>query len=167
MSIVDTNRWRARFEELSPCDIMPLSSCAQMPMLELKPPPVELNYILLGPTELLPLAMSSQTDETQKEKLFDDFREHLDTVDWTIANIEGISPVVCTSKIYWEDNAKPSRKIHHKLLYVRGRIHPSGGPCLLGLISTMCLLVIFRFFHFLYFYFSLFLVFFFFLSNNI
>ncbi|KAJ4717067.1 Retrovirus-related Pol polyprotein [Melia azedarach] len=34
---------------------------------------------------------------------------------WTIADIKGISPLICTHKIYLEDNAKPSRQMQRRL----------------------------------------------------
>ena len=34
---------------------------------------------------------------------------------WTIAYLKGISPLICTHKIYLKENAKPSREMRRKL----------------------------------------------------
>jgi hypothetical protein len=40
---------------------------------------------------------------------------HKNTLGWTIVDIKGISPLICTHRIYLEENAKPSREIQRKL----------------------------------------------------
>ena len=42
-------------------------------------------------------------------------RKYKSAIRWNIADIKGISPLVCTHKIYLEDNAKPSREMQHRL----------------------------------------------------
>ena len=42
-------------------------------------------------------------------------KEHKNAIGWTLANIKGISPLVCTHKIYLEDNAKTSREMQCRL----------------------------------------------------
>ena len=69
----------------------------------------------LGQAETFPVVISSQLDQNQEEKLIDVLREHKGAIGWTIADIKGISPLICTHKIYLEDNAKPSREMQHRL----------------------------------------------------
>ena len=57
------------------------------------------------------MVISSQLDQNQEEKLIDVLREHKGAIGWTIADIKGISPLICTHKIYLEDIAKPSREM--------------------------------------------------------
>ena len=40
---------------------------------------------------------------------------HKNALGWTIADIKGISPLICTHKIYLEENAKPSREMQRRL----------------------------------------------------
>jgi len=36
---------------------------------------------------------------------------HKNALGWTIADIKGISPLICIDRIYLEENAKPSREM--------------------------------------------------------
>ena len=40
---------------------------------------------------------------------------HKNALGWTIADIKGISPLICTHMIYLEENAKPSREMQQRL----------------------------------------------------
>jgi hypothetical protein len=40
---------------------------------------------------------------------------HKNALGWTIADIKGISPLICTRRIYLEENAKPSRDMQRRL----------------------------------------------------
>jgi hypothetical protein len=40
---------------------------------------------------------------------------HKNALGWTIADIKGISPLICIHRIYLEENAKPSREMQRRL----------------------------------------------------
>ena len=40
---------------------------------------------------------------------------HKNALGWTIADIKGINPFICTHNIYLEENAKPSREMQRRL----------------------------------------------------
>jgi hypothetical protein len=40
---------------------------------------------------------------------------HKNVLGWTIADIKGINPLICTHRIYLEENAKPSREMQRRL----------------------------------------------------
>ena len=40
---------------------------------------------------------------------------HKNALGWTITNIKGISPLICTHMIYLGKNAKPSREMQRRL----------------------------------------------------
>jgi hypothetical protein len=40
---------------------------------------------------------------------------HKNALGWTIADIKGISPLICSHMIYLEENAKPSREMQQRL----------------------------------------------------
>uniref|UniRef100_A0A2N9IGG3 Reverse transcriptase domain-containing protein n=1 Tax=Fagus sylvatica TaxID=28930 RepID=A0A2N9IGG3_FAGSY len=91
--VLEVNAWRPKIEELPPRNIMPVPSSVEAPKLELKPLPVELKYAFLGQGG----NFSSGA------------------ITWTIADIKGISPLICTHRIYLEDNVKPSREMQRRL----------------------------------------------------
>jgi hypothetical protein len=109
------NAWRPKFKELPPRNIMPVPSSVEAPKLELKPLPVELKYAFLGQEETFPVVISSKLNDEQESKLLKILRMHKGAIGWTIADIKGISPLICTHRIYLEDNAKPSREMQHRL----------------------------------------------------
>uniref|UniRef100_A0A2N9H9R5 Reverse transcriptase domain-containing protein n=1 Tax=Fagus sylvatica TaxID=28930 RepID=A0A2N9H9R5_FAGSY len=86
--------WRPRFEEL--------------PETENKPMP-------LSPGETFLIVISSALNEEQEGKLLCVLRDHKLAFGWTIANIKGISPLICTHKIYLEDDCKTSREPQRRL----------------------------------------------------
>ncbi|KAJ4717036.1 DNA-directed DNA polymerase [Melia azedarach] len=83
--------------------------------LNLKPLPSDLKYAYLGTNETFPVIISSKLNDLQEHKLLEILRLHKHALGWTIADIKGISPLICTHKIYLEDNAKPSRQMQRRL----------------------------------------------------
>ena len=92
-----------------------LPSSEQVPKLELKPLLVELKYSFLGINESFPMVISSKLDSLQEGKSLNVLRKHKSAIGWNIADIKGISPLVCTHKIYLEDNDKLSREMQCRL----------------------------------------------------
>lgn len=97
-------KWGTRFEELPSQDSKPLPSYAQPPKLEFKPLPPNLKYAFFSEEGKLPMVISSHLDKDKQMKLLNMLKEHRSAIGWTITNIKGISPLVCTDKIYLEDN---------------------------------------------------------------
>ena len=109
------NNGTLKFEELLACEINLFPSSEQVPKLELKHVSVELKCDFLGPVETSPVVISSKLDSFQESKLLNDLRNHKGAIGWNISDIKGISPLVCTHRIYLEDNAKPSREMKCRL----------------------------------------------------
>uniref|UniRef100_A0A2N9H0L4 Reverse transcriptase/retrotransposon-derived protein RNase H-like domain-containing protein n=1 Tax=Fagus sylvatica TaxID=28930 RepID=A0A2N9H0L4_FAGSY len=100
------------------CSVLNSSQClssVEAPKLELKPLPVELKYAFLGQEETFPVVISSKLNDEQESKLLKILRMHKGAIGWTIADIKGISPLICTHRIYLEDNVKPSREMQRRL----------------------------------------------------
>lgn len=97
-------KWGTHFEELSLRDFKPLPSYVQPPKLELKPLPLHLMCAFLSEEEILPVVISFHLDKDQKKNLLNVLRGHKGAMKWTITNIKGISPLVCTHKSYWDGN---------------------------------------------------------------
>ena len=112
---LEANGWRPKFEDLSPPLEQSVPIYTEAPKLELKQLPSELKYAFLGQDDTFPVVISSDLDSLQESKLLDVLREHKGALGWSIADLKGISPLVCTHRIYLEDNAKPSREMQRRL----------------------------------------------------
>ncbi|KAI3448686.1 hypothetical protein Pfo_005351 [Paulownia fortunei] len=107
--------WKPRFEELSSSTVKSIPSSIKAPVVELKPLPVNLKYSFLGENETFPVIISSKLDAYQEGKLIETLKMHKNALGWTIADIKGINPFICTHNIYLEENAKPSREMQRRL----------------------------------------------------
>jgi hypothetical protein len=107
--------WRPRFEELPVTEKKPVPSSEEIPQLELKQLPNGFKYAYLGPGETFPVVISAALNEEQEGKLLCVLKDHKLALGWTLADIKGISPLICTHKIYLEDDCKTSREPQHRL----------------------------------------------------
>ena len=96
------------YEELGTSEKKPVPSLTQPPVLELKPLPSHLKYVHLGTNDTLPIIISSSLTDDQEQQLLDVLREHKEAIGWTIADIKGISPSICTHRILLEAECKPT-----------------------------------------------------------
>ena len=108
--VLDVNRWALKFEALPPIEDRALPSEERPPKLELKPLPSHLKYAFLGVEETFPVIISSSLELDQEKKFLEILRTHRTALGWTIADIKGISPLICTHKIHLEEDVKPSRQ---------------------------------------------------------
>jgi len=109
------SNWRPQIEELPPRSIKSLLSNVQPPNPDLKPLPFNLKYLFLGENETFSVIISSKLNAHQKGKLLQTLKMHKNALGWTIADIKGISPLICTHMIYLEENAKPSREMQRRV----------------------------------------------------
>jgi len=109
------NSWRQKIKELPPRSIESIPLSVQPPKPDLKPLPFNLKYLFLGENETFPVIISSKLNAHQEGKLLQTLKMHKNALGSTTADIKGISPFICTHKIYLEGNAKPSRKIQRRL----------------------------------------------------
>jgi len=92
-----------------------LPSSISPPKSELKPLPENLKYAYLGDNETLHVIISSALTLDQEEKLVKVLREHSKAIGWTLADLKGLSPTLCSHKITLEKDAKPKRDPQRKL----------------------------------------------------
>ncbi|XP_070664542.1 uncharacterized protein [Malus domestica] len=92
-----------------------LLSVVQPPFLELKPLPSHLKYVFLGEQETLPIIVSSTLTAQKEEKLVRVLKEYKTAIEWTLADIKGISLTTCMHRILLEGGAKPSREAQRRL----------------------------------------------------
>ena len=81
----------------------------------MKPLPSLLKYAFLGVEETFPVIISSSLKSDQENKLLELLRTHKTAIRWTIADIKGISPLICTHKIHLEEDVKFSRQPQRRL----------------------------------------------------
>jgi len=105
------NSWIPKIEEFPPRSTNSIPSSVQPPKLHLKPLPFNLKYLFLGENETFPVIISSKLNAHQEGKLLQTLKMHKNALGWTIADIKGICPLICTHEIYLEENAKPSREM--------------------------------------------------------
>ena len=84
-------------------------------MIDLKPLPFDLKYSYLGKNETFLAIIFSKLDASQEGKLIETLKIHNNALGWTITDIKGINPFICTHNIYLEENAKPSREMQRRL----------------------------------------------------
>lgn len=77
--------------------------------------PSNLKYAFLGDGESYPIVISSSLFRSQEEGLLTLLRKHRKALGWTIADLHGISPLVCTHRIFLEEEAKSIRQMQRRL----------------------------------------------------
>uniref|UniRef100_A0A2N9ID69 Reverse transcriptase domain-containing protein n=1 Tax=Fagus sylvatica TaxID=28930 RepID=A0A2N9ID69_FAGSY len=113
--VMELSGWRPRFEELPKSELKPLPSSIEIPKLELKQLPSELKYAFLESGDTFPVVISSKLTVEQEGSLVKLLKKHKTAIGWTIADIKGISPLVCTHKLHFEEEVKTSREPQRRL----------------------------------------------------
>ena len=90
----------ARFEEL-PMD---------EPTLDLKALPSTLKYAFLDEEKAKPVIISSTLDIKQEEKLLEVLRKNEEAIGWTLMDLKGLDPLLCTHCIFLEDESRPVKE---------------------------------------------------------
>ncbi|KAJ1697152.1 hypothetical protein LUZ63_005664 [Rhynchospora breviuscula] len=78
------------------------------PQVELKPLPATLRYEFLGSDQNFPVIVNSGLDADQTEKLLVVLRAHKGAIGYSIDDLKGIDPSICTHRILLEEGHKPS-----------------------------------------------------------
>ena len=113
--VLEANGWAPKFEPLPPIEDRALPSEERQLKLELKPLPSHVKYSFLGVEETFPIIIYSSLELEQENKLLEILRTHKAAIGWTIADIKGISPLICTHRIHLEEDVKSSRQPQRKL----------------------------------------------------
>ena len=83
-------------------------SIEEAPKLELKALPPHLRYEFLGNGDTLPVIIASDLDEQQVQSLVKVLKRFKRAIGWTIADIIGIPPGICSHKIKLMPDHKPN-----------------------------------------------------------
>ena len=113
--VMEANGWAPRFENLPPIKDRVLPSEEKSPKLELKPLLLHLKYAFLGVKDTFLVIIYSSLESNQENKLLEILRTHKTAIGWTIADIKGINPLICTHMIHLEEDVKPSRQPQRRL----------------------------------------------------
>ncbi|CAL2239192.1 unnamed protein product [Prunus armeniaca] len=113
--VQEHNGWVPKFEELPIVSDETKSSREEAPKCELKPLPAGLKYAFLGEDETYHVVISSKLELLHEVMLLKVLKDHRTAIGWTLADIKGISPLVCTHKIFLEEDAKPVRQAQRRL----------------------------------------------------
>ena len=95
----------ARFEEL-PMD---------EPTLELKSLQSTLKYAFLDEEKAKLVIISSKIDIKQEEQLLEVLRRNEEAIGWTLTDLKGLDPSLCTHCIFLEDESRPVREAHRRI----------------------------------------------------
>ena len=102
----------ARYEEL-PMD---------EPTLELKTLPSTLKYAFLDEEKAKPVIISSKLDMKQEEQLLEVLRKNKEAIGWTLMDLKGLDPSLCTHRIFLEDELRPVREAQRRLKWLNAEI---------------------------------------------
>ena len=92
-----------------------IESSILAPKPELKPLLTNLKHVFLGEDETYPIVISSKLLEVQEKQLIRVIKNHQSAIGWTVADIKGISHILCTHCIYLEEDSKPSQQPKRRL----------------------------------------------------
>ena len=90
-------------------------SIEEAPKLELKALPPPLRYEFLGNGDTLSVIIASDLNEQQVESLVKVLKRFKRAIGWTIADIIGIPPGICSHKIQLMRDHKPSIEKQRRL----------------------------------------------------
>jgi len=77
--------------------------------------PDNLKYAFNSDNNILPIIIAKGLTSAQEKKFVKLLRNHITIIGWTLADIKGISPIMCMHHIPLEDNVKPTRKLQKRL----------------------------------------------------
>ena len=95
----------ARYEELP----------MEEPTLELKTLPSTLKYAFLDEEKAKPVIISSKIDMKQEEQLLEVLRLNEEAIIWTLTDLKGLDPTLCTHRIFLEDESRPVTESQKRL----------------------------------------------------
>ncbi|KAL9399457.1 hypothetical protein Peur_008418 [Populus x canadensis] len=115
MPLMSIGQWTPSFEPLISPQVKAEASLVQPYKPERKPLPSDLKYAFLGEDESYPIVISSKLSIEQEQELLRVVRKHKKAIGWTITDLKGISPLLCTHRIYLEEEAKTVRQMQRRL----------------------------------------------------
>ena len=82
----------------------------QPPLPELKPLPPGLKYAFLHNNRAMPVVISDKLTESETRRLVAVLEKYRSIIGYSLQDLKGISPNLCTHRISMEPKHKPSRE---------------------------------------------------------
>ena len=86
----------------------------ELPPLELKTLPDNLNYMFLDDTNNFPVIISAKLSG-EEEELMRILKEHCQAFGYSMDDLKGISPMIVIHQIFMEEGAKPVAEFNRRL----------------------------------------------------
>ena len=83
--------------------------------MELKQLSRGLKYAFFTPGDTFPVAITSELTIEQQDELIKQVKKYKATIGWTIVDIKGVIPLICTHKNNLENDSKATRDYQHRL----------------------------------------------------
>ena len=106
---------RKYYEPLGENTQTSVPSVERPPQLEQKPLPGHLRYAYLRESSTLPVIILASLTAVEEEKLLRVLRDHKNAIGWSLTDLKGICPSMCTHRILLEDGHKLSIEAQRKL----------------------------------------------------
>ena len=74
-----------------------------------------LKYAFFIPGDTFPIAITSELTIEQQDELIKQVKKYKAAIGWTIVDIEGVIPLICTHKNNLENDSKATRDQQHRL----------------------------------------------------
>ena len=85
------------------------------PSIELKPLPPGLKYVFLHNNQETPVIISDKLSQEETQKLVIVLEEHKSAIGYSLEDLKGISPALCTHRIPIDPHSSPSREPQKRL----------------------------------------------------
>ena len=85
------------------------------PTLELKTLPSILKYAFLDIEQAKLVINSSQLDQEHEERLLEVLQWNEQAIGWTLADLKGLDPSLCTCRIFLEEESTPIKEGQRRL----------------------------------------------------
>ena len=82
---------------------------------EFKLLPSTLKYAFPDHQHAKHVIISSQLEEDQEERLLEVLRGRKEAIKWSLSELKGIDPSLCTHQIFLEEDSRPSREAQRRL----------------------------------------------------
>ena len=90
-------------------------SIEKAPILEEKPLLAHLYHAYLGNSSKFSVIIPFSFSTSEEEKLLRVLHDHKNAIGWSIANIKGTQPSMCTHRILMEESSKPNVEAQRRL----------------------------------------------------
>ena len=85
------------------------------PSIELKPLPSGLKYVFLNDNRETPIIVSDKLSQDETHRLVAVLERHKSVIGYSLLDLKGISPTLCTNRIPIDHDSSPSREPQRRI----------------------------------------------------